>query len=62
MEAELEQLYRTTVPKPGCPGTRIDSEGHEWYSDAWLNLHPVDITDEVLPPISPHEEPSYHDA
>lgn len=62
MEAELEQLYRDTVPKPGCPGTRIDSEGREWYSAGWIDLHPIDITAKVLPAISPHEEPSYHDA
>jgi hypothetical protein len=48
MEAELEQLYLDSVPKPGCPGTRIDSEGREWYSAAWLDYHPADITDEVL--------------
>lgn len=49
MEAELEQLYRTTVPKPGCPGTRIDTEGREWYSAGWIDHHPEEINLDELP-------------
>lgn len=46
MEPTLEQLYRETVPKPGCPGTRIDSEGREWYSAAWLDQPLYRVTTE----------------
>lgn len=49
MEPELDQLFRDTVPKPGCPGTRIDSEGREWYSAGWIDHHPEEIELEDLP-------------
>lgn len=44
----LGDLFRNTKPKPGCPGVRIDAEGREWYSSAWIDLHPAGD----LPPAS----------
>jgi len=31
-----EVVSRETEPIPGRPGWRRDTEGREWYSDAWL--------------------------
>lgn len=36
----LGELFRTTTPKPGAPGVRIDDEGREWYSAAWISAAP----------------------
>lgn len=34
----VELLHARTVPTPGSPpGWRIDHEGREWYSAAWLS-------------------------
>lgn len=33
---EVEKLKRNTTPIPGRPGWRIDAQGKEWYSAAWL--------------------------
>lgn len=33
---ELERLFRATKPVPGKDGTRIDINGKQWYSTAWL--------------------------
>lgn len=34
---ELEKLQRNSSPIPGRPGWRIDRNGKEWYSAAWLD-------------------------
>lgn len=38
----LGDLFRTTRPKPGCPGVRTDGRGREWYSAAWIDLAPAE--------------------
>lgn len=35
----LGELYRASTPKPGYPGVRVDVEGREWYSAAWIDRH-----------------------
>lgn len=45
----LGDLYRASAPKPGCPGVRIDGEGREWYSSAWIDLHGAAV--EPTPPL-----------
>ncbi len=34
---EVEQLYNETEPIPGRLGWRVDKDGKEWYSAAWLD-------------------------
>lgn len=35
-ETEIEQLKAKTSPVLHKPGTRVDAQGREWYSAAWL--------------------------
>lgn len=34
--SELDKLKALTRPLPGRPGWRVDAQGREWYSAAWL--------------------------
>lgn len=35
---EIEKLRKKTKAIPGRDGYRIDANGKEWYSSAWLGL------------------------
>lgn len=37
-EDTIARLYGETVPKPGCPGVRVDRVGREWYSARWIEV------------------------
>lgn len=34
---EIQKLHDRSQPLPGRPGWRVDEDGREWYSVAWLN-------------------------
>lgn len=38
--AQLRNLHAATVPVPGRAGWRVDREGREWFSSAWLDERP----------------------
>ena len=35
----IDKLRDGTHPIPGRDGWRVDADGHEWYSSAWLGLY-----------------------